>query len=57
MKNTFLCAVETELMATGRFHDLAKTATGRKHNNIRVPSEERVCLNCFRNKFIETENE
>ena len=33
--------------------------TGRwaKRNNIPIPSEERVCLNCFKNGFIETEHE
>ena len=28
-----------------------------KRNNIQIPHEERVCLNCFKNGFIETENE
>ena len=28
-----------------------------KSNSIQVPSEERVCLDCFKNGFIETENE
>ena len=27
-----------------------------KRNNIPIPSEERVCLNCLKNGFIETEN-
>ena len=31
-----------------------ETGLWEKGNNIQIPSEERVCLNCFQNGFIET---
>ena len=42
------CGVAPSRLETGRWE---------KRNNIQIPREERVCLNCFKNGFIETENE
>ena len=42
------CGVAPLRLETGRWE---------KRNNIQIPREERVCLNCFKNGFIETENE
>ena len=42
------CGVAPLRLETGRWE---------KRNNIQIPHEERVCLNCFKNGFIDTENE
>ena len=40
-------ALEGSRLETGRW---------KKSDNIQVPSEEILCLDCFENGFIETEN-